>query len=147
LVVAAIMAGLGAAQISKIQSTPVPGYEKGRKGGKAEWALVHPGETIEANGTMIATPSKESLTYLPEGANVYTKGETELMKSLAFGGLSINSKGELGYDLSKLAEQQSRENAKLIRAVEKSAKQNKIEMEGLYNSYAYNQYVNDNFRH
>ena len=146
-ILAALTAALGAAQIAAITGAPLPKYEKGRKGGKAEWALVHPGELIEANGTMVATPGRESLAYLPAGASVYTKSESELLKSLAFSEFRTDKEGKPGYDLSKLAEQQSRENAMLIRAIERSNKQTEVNLKGMYDSQAFLAYENRNFRH
>lgn len=73
----AILIGLytaiGAAQVAQIASAPLPKYKDGRKGGKAELAIVGEAgqEIIETKeGEHYLTPNTATLTYLPEGASV-----------------------------------------------------------------------------
>ena len=59
-----------AALVAQLIATPIPKYSKGRKGGPAEMAYVHPGEAVKINDTYFKTPDKETLTFLPKGADV-----------------------------------------------------------------------------
>lgn len=73
IVLAALTAVTGAAEIAMIASQPIPSYAKGRKGGKAEFANV--GEKgvekiITKSGAEYFTPGTSTLAYLPEGAEV-----------------------------------------------------------------------------
>ena len=75
----------GAAQIAKIIATPLPQYAKGRKGGKAEHAIV--GEIgqeaiVTTDGKVTLTPSTPSLAYIPQGADVIP--HNELIKNSAY---------------------------------------------------------------
>lgn len=82
----ALAAGLaGAAQLAKVASTPLPQYAKGRKGGKAEHAIV--GEIgqeaiVTTDGKVTLTPSTPSLAYIPQGADVIP--HNELIKNSAY---------------------------------------------------------------
>ena len=82
----AIAAGLiGAAQVARIIATPLPQYAKGRKGGKAEHAIV--GEIgqeaiVTTDGKVTLTPSTPSLAYIPQGADVIP--HNELIKNSAY---------------------------------------------------------------
>lgn len=73
LALAIIIAAAGAAEVAAILAAPIPQYEKGRDGGKAEWAIVGEKGTegVEMpSGKMYATPDKPTLTYLPAGSKV-----------------------------------------------------------------------------
>jgi hypothetical protein len=75
----------GAAQIARIIATPLPQYAKGRKGGKAEHAIV--GEIgqeaiVTTDGKVTLTPSTPSLAYIPQGADVIP--HNELIKNSAY---------------------------------------------------------------
>lgn len=75
---AAIIGGIGAAQLATVLSSPLPRYKDGRDGGKAEWAIVGDGgrpEVIEHNGRAWVTPDHDTLTYLPAGAKVHKSHE------------------------------------------------------------------------
>jgi hypothetical protein len=82
----ALAAGLtGAAQLARVVSTPLPQYAKGRKGGKAEHAIV--GEIgqeaiVTTDGKVTLTPSTPSLAYIPQGADVIP--HNELIKNSAY---------------------------------------------------------------
>lgn len=76
---------IGAAQIAKVLATPLPQYAKGRKGGKAEHAIV--GEIgqeaiVTTDGKVTLTPSTPSLAYIPQGADVIP--HNELIKNSAY---------------------------------------------------------------
>lgn len=83
---------VGAAQLAKVIATPLPQYAKGRKGGKAEWAIV--GEQgIEGirtpDGKMSLTPDKPTVTFLPKDAEVIP--HHEMIKNAAFVNLAKQS--------------------------------------------------------
>jgi len=84
--VEAIAVGIaGAAQIARIAATPLPQYAKGRKGGKAEHAIV--GEIgqeaiVTTDGKVTLTPSTPSIAYIPQGADVIP--HNELIKNSAY---------------------------------------------------------------
>ncbi len=67
----------GVAQGAVVMSQQFPGYEKGRRGGEAEYAYVHSGEMIDTGSSLFLTPDAETLTYLPKDSSVYTATETE----------------------------------------------------------------------
>jgi hypothetical protein len=76
---------IGAVQIAKVLATPLPQYAKGRKGGKAEHAIV--GEIgqeaiVTTDGKVTLTPSTPSLAYIPQGADVIP--HNELIKNSAY---------------------------------------------------------------
>ncbi len=74
-----LAAAIGAVQLAAVASRPIPKYAKGRKGGAAELAYTGDGgvsEIIEHKGRMWVTPNRPTLTYLPEGANVYKDHQT-----------------------------------------------------------------------
>ncbi len=77
-VLAALAAATGLAEIAVLASTPIPTYAKGRKGGKAEMAVV--GEKgkeaiITKEGNAYLTPDQPTFAYLPEGATVVPNHE------------------------------------------------------------------------
>ncbi len=75
----ALAAAIGAIQLAAVASRPIPKYAKGRKGGAAELAFTGDGgksEIIEHRGRIWVTPNRSTLTYLPEGANVYKDHQT-----------------------------------------------------------------------
>jgi hypothetical protein len=82
----ALAAGLaGATQLARVIATPLPQYAKGRKGGKAEHAIV--GEIgqeaiVTTDGKVTLTPSTPSLAYIPQGADVIP--HNELIKNSAY---------------------------------------------------------------
>ena len=72
---------LAAIQSAVVAATPIPKYAKGRKGGKAEMAIVGEAgvERIDLpSGQSYLTPDKPTLAYLPSGADVISN--KELMK-------------------------------------------------------------------
>ncbi|HNY01825.1 MAG TPA: hypothetical protein PKG48_04520 [Bacteroidales bacterium] len=78
VVLAALAAATGLAEIAVLASTPIPQYAKGRKGGKAEYAVV--GEkgaeaVVTKDGNAYLTPDQPTFTYLPEGATVIPNHE------------------------------------------------------------------------
>jgi len=84
-IMAAVAAALGAAELAKVIATPLPQYAKGRKGGKAEHAIV--GEIgqeaiVTTDGKVTLTPSTPSLAYIPQGADVIP--HNELIKNSAY---------------------------------------------------------------
>jgi hypothetical protein len=75
----------GAAAVARIIATPLPQYAKGRKGGKAEMALVGEKGTElirHSDGSLHVTPNKPTVTFLPEGADVIPNHE--LLKQAAY---------------------------------------------------------------
>ena len=82
---AAAAAAIGAAELAAVIATPLPQYAKGRKGGKAEHAIV--GEIgqeaiVTTDGKVTLTPSTPSLAYIPQGADVIP--HNELIKNSAY---------------------------------------------------------------
>lgn len=71
IVIAALAAATGLAQIALISSQPLPSYAKGRRGGKAEFAQIN-----ERGQEAVVTRSGEvyfpggNYAYLPEGSSV-----------------------------------------------------------------------------
>lgn len=94
IVMAVLIGLLGAAEIMAIANEPIPQYAKGRKGGKAEWAIVGEKgtEAIEyPSGKTVITPAIPTLTYLPINARVIP--HEELMESgMKFGHSSITNR-------------------------------------------------------
>lgn len=76
-----ILAGFqAAAALALVLSKPIPQYEKGRRGGKEELALINENgaEFIKHNGQYkIAAAGKKTLTVLPEGADVIPARQTK----------------------------------------------------------------------
>lgn len=76
----AVIAGaMGAAELAVASAQPIPKYAKGRKGGKAEMAIVgeQGAELIQMpGGKQVLTPGKPTLTFLPEDAIVKPHNET-----------------------------------------------------------------------
>jgi hypothetical protein len=99
----AIAAGLiGAAQIARVIATPLPQYAKGRKGGKAEHAIV--GEIgqeaiVTTDGKVTLTPSTPSLAYIPQGADVIP--HNELIKNSAY--VALAKQGTVTTDKLQMA--------------------------------------------
>lgn len=80
----ALAASVGAMQVAAIAAQPLPKYATGRDGGKAEWAVVgeRGSEVIEtAGGERYITPSRPTITFLPESAKVIPNHE--LFKGMA----------------------------------------------------------------
>ena len=99
----AVAAGLiGAAQIARVIATPLPQYAKGRKGGKAEHAIV--GEIgqeaiVTTDGKVTLTPSTPSLAYIPQGADVIP--HNELIKNSAY--VALAKQGTVTTDKLQMA--------------------------------------------
>lgn len=98
---AALVAAVGAIQIAAIAAQPIPKYKMGRRGGKAETAIVGDGgvpEVIERrNGKVELTPARDTLVELAAGDNVYKdiedykrNGRMSVMKSLDLEGKKVN---------------------------------------------------------
>jgi hypothetical protein len=120
LIPAAVAAetALGALQLATVLATPIPKYEKGRTGGKAELAMVGEKgvEAIMYGGKGILTPDKPSLAYLPEGADVWS--HDKLVNALYSNPeISNNNFANNTFNSILLAEAYSRENAKVIQAI------------------------------
>ena len=86
-VVNAVSAGaVGAAQLTAAIATPLPEYAKGRKGGKAEFAIVNekgPETVVTKEGkAYIPLGGKKGITFLPDGASVIPAPER--VKNAAF---------------------------------------------------------------
>jgi hypothetical protein len=95
-------AAVGAAQIAKIIANPLPQYAKGRKGGKAEHAIV--GEIgqeaiVTTDGKVTLTPSTPSLAYIPQGADVIP--HNELIKNSAY--VALAKQGTVTTDKLQMA--------------------------------------------
>ena len=72
---AALMAGIGAAQIAVVKSQPLPEYKKGRKGGKEEYAILGDGYKNELvfgeDGSLKGvSPNKPTVMHLDKGDSV-----------------------------------------------------------------------------
>ena len=85
IIFASAAAFTGAAHLAAVIATPLPQYAKGRKGGKAEHAIV--GEIgqeaiVTTDGKVTLTPSTPSLAYIPQGADVIP--HNELIKNSAY---------------------------------------------------------------
>lgn len=93
---------IGAVQIAKVLATPLPQYAKGRKGGKAEHAIV--GEIgqeaiVTTDGKVTLTPSTPSLAYIPQGADVIP--HNELIKNSAY--VALAKQGTVTTDKLQMA--------------------------------------------
>jgi hypothetical protein len=101
-IMAAVAAALGAAELAKVIATPLPQYAKGRKGGKAEHAIV--GEIgqeaiVTTDGKVTLTPSTPSLAYIPQGADVIP--HNELIKNSAY--VALAKQGTVTTDKLQMA--------------------------------------------
>jgi hypothetical protein len=68
---AVLVIAMGAIELAAVLAQNIPSYSKGRKGGPAEFAKVHPGELIKyPSGDVVRTPNIETTTFLPKGADV-----------------------------------------------------------------------------
>ena len=78
IILTALVLATGLASVAVIAAQPLPRYKHGRRGGRAEAAIVGEAgvEGIEArSGEMFLTPNRASLALLPEGASVIPHGE------------------------------------------------------------------------
>lgn len=99
---AAAAAAIGAAELAAVIATPLPQYAKGRKGGKAEHAIV--GEIgqeaiVTTDGKVTLTPSTPSLAYIPQGADVIP--HNELIKNSAY--VALAKQGTVTTDKLQMA--------------------------------------------
>jgi hypothetical protein len=99
---AAAIAATGAAELAAVIATPLPQYAKGRKGGKAEHAIV--GEIgqeaiVTTDGKVTLTPSTPSLAYIPQGADVIP--HNELIKNSAY--VALAKQGTVTTDKLQMA--------------------------------------------
>lgn len=96
-VFAALSAALGAAQLAAAIATPIPKYKHGRKGGKAEIAMVGDGfvnEVIEnPDGSAYITPNYPTLTYLEKDAKVHSTVDDYLALQRASTMATLQSQG------------------------------------------------------
>lgn len=74
----------GAIQAAVVLAKPIPKYKGGRKGGKAEFAVVNDGRGPEAitdkkGNIRFAGRGEETVTYLNDGDNVHTHEQTRKM--------------------------------------------------------------------
>lgn len=79
LIVAGLAAASGIAQLSAVNSEPIPEYAKGRKGGKKELARLNEQgtELIERKGRFyVAGGGKDTITQLEAGDTVHTHKES-----------------------------------------------------------------------
>ena len=75
---AALTAAFDAAYLAEIIAAPLPQYSKGRKGGRAELALVGERGIEQINlpgGGSFLTPDEPTLIFLPKGADVIPNDE------------------------------------------------------------------------
>ena len=85
----------GGIQLAVAAAQPIPKYKAGRKGGKAELAIVGEAgqEAIRLkSGETYLTPNKETKMFLPEGASVIPNHE--LMKNLSYKDLPASIRNE-----------------------------------------------------
>lgn len=102
IILASAAAFTGAAQLAAVIATPLPQYAKGRKGGKAEHAIV--GEIgqeaiVTTDGKVTLTPSTPSLAYIPQGADVIP--HNELIKNSAY--VALAKQGTVTTDKLQMA--------------------------------------------
>ena len=148
LILAALSAALGAAQIANIRSQPVPKYAKGRKGGKEEIAIVGEAgpEVIHRPGKSAELVTSETLTHLEAGASVIPIKDLETMtRSFAFTPV-VNDKGQTGYDLSKIAADFKESADNIVKAIREKDSRAIVDMKGVYDGIAFANYVNQNFK-
>jgi len=85
--------GISAAQTAAVIAQPLPQYAKGRKGGKAETAIVHGQEVIEKpDGKTWIAPGKKgtpSIAQLGQGDSVHRSMEDYQQSKLALQKASI----------------------------------------------------------
>lgn len=99
-VMTGIVGALGLAQAAAVASKPIPKYKTGRKGGKAEWAILGDGGEHEVqerkDGSIRISPNTDTLTWLEEGDTVHRninafleekQNSPDLLKSVVFGNL------------------------------------------------------------
>ncbi len=115
--IAAVIAGIGAAQLATIVATPLPRYKDGRDGGPAEVAVVGDGgvqEVVQVDDMAYLTPNKDTVTWLPKGAKVH-KSVSEYKKAVGDAAMSplpnmeVNRAGQLVNN-----------NQDIVRAIEKN---------------------------
>ena len=85
----------GGIQLAVAAAQPLPKYKHGRKGGKAELAIVGEAgqEAIRLkSGETYLTPNKETRMFLPDGASVIPNHE--LMKNLSYKDLPASIRNE-----------------------------------------------------
>jgi hypothetical protein len=72
-----ITIAIGAAQLAALLATPLPKYAKGRRGGRAEWALTGEAglERIEHKDGTSYMVDRPTITFLPEDAKVIANHE------------------------------------------------------------------------
>jgi hypothetical protein len=115
-----ILAALGAVQIASILATPLPKYAKGRKGGRAEYAIVG-----EAGPEIVTGPDgarvfdRPTVTYLPSGADVINQQQiADLSRRAMFSHSPVNVNGKPAYDIEKMvADEFERSADKIIQAI------------------------------
>lgn len=112
-ILAALVGVLGAVQLAKISSTPLPQYATGRDGGIAEWAITQEkgAEMIVDKNNNIKTLGSSkgaALTYLNKGDKVFTADETtqKLNELLISSGVSpiVNVSGGSGMSKDDMRE-------------------------------------------
>lgn len=83
IVFSALAATTGALQLAAIASEPLPAYAEGRKGGKAETAIVGEAgrEVIKTDKGFFLTPNAPTLVDLPAGADVIPNDEVARLMS------------------------------------------------------------------
>jgi hypothetical protein len=116
----AIYLALAAAQVAAILATPLPKYAKGRKGGRAEFALVG-----EAGPEIVTGPEgtrvfdRPTVTYLPSGADVINQQQiADLSRRAMFSHSPVNVNGKPAYDIEKMvADEFERSADKIIQAI------------------------------
>lgn len=119
---AAIIGGLGAAQLISVLAQPLPQFYKGTNNSPEGFAKV--GERgselmIEPNGNMSLTPSSETITYLKKGTKILTHEQTK--KALAKKSLSgFEKKQQNQIDLNSWILANERSSDKIVKAVKSS---------------------------
>jgi hypothetical protein len=118
---AALVGAAGLLQLGKVIATPLPGYRKGRKGGKAEFANVSEAgqEAMRTkDGKMTLLPETESTVFIPEGADIITHEELKkhnVLKKVFMGGKSESNSNAR---LASLFEDNNKKLDKLTRIIE-----------------------------
>lgn len=156
-IAAAITAGaIGAGQLAVAIATPIPKYAKGRKGGRAEFALVGEAgaERIEHKDGKSYMAYKPAITYLPEGAKVISNPDLirESLNKAARSSMYVNNNGQLVQQSSNMESALEKHADRIIHAyrdnktvinVVRTWKGDEISME---KTAAYIKWVNDNIR-
>jgi hypothetical protein len=151
----AIAAGLfGAAQLAVAIATPIPRYSKGRKGGKAEWALTGEAgpERIERPDGTSYMVDRPTITFLEKDAKVIPNHELNdrAIRRAALSSMSVNQGGQLEDRSGNMEAALERHADRLVRAYASNRSTVQIinDWKGsevkLYKMNSWTKWVNDN---